>query len=173
MNGHTGNQHLRHLATARKSQFDAGTYTEKRALATEIVSIIKGLSPPGRFLRKAKPTRPSIHSPGDDIGDDGVEGQAAKAPPPAESDWEELDMERSIHKACQVMRDIDRQDRKDREERRRAKKQRTEGPTGENQDIKKKALSDSGTITIAIDKAIAAVQGGQANPEKSDLHETV
>lgn len=116
VNGHTGNQRLRQLAVARKSQFDEGTYTEKRALATEIVSIIKDLTPPGRFLRKAKPTKP-LNWP--------VETIPSVAD---ESEWqEELDLERCIHKACQVMRDIDRQDRKDRDERRRLKKLNTEG----------------------------------------------
>jgi len=55
VNGHVGNARLRKLATDRKAQFDSGNYTEKRALATEIVTIIKGLEPPGRFLKKASP----------------------------------------------------------------------------------------------------------------------
>ena len=138
-------------------------------MAVEIYTIIKGLKPPGRFLRKAKPTRPTHLPDGDDDDNDGVEGQAAKVSPPAESDWEELNVERSIHKACQVMRDIDRQDRKDREDRRRVKKQRNEGPTGENQDVKKEAFSAS----VTVDKAMAAVEGGLASPEKSCLTETV
>jgi hypothetical protein len=43
--------------------------------------------------------------------------------------WEELNDEKAIHKACQVMRDIDRPDRKDREVRRRKKLKL--GPDGE------------------------------------------
>ena len=54
MNGHIGNERLRKMALERKSEFDSGTYTEKRKLATEIVDVItKTLSPPGRFLKKA------------------------------------------------------------------------------------------------------------------------
>ena len=54
VNGHIGNERLRNMALERKSEFDSGTYTEKRKLATEIVDeITKTLSPPGRFLKKA------------------------------------------------------------------------------------------------------------------------
>ena len=54
VNGHIGNERLRKMALERKSEFDSGTYTEKRKLATEIVDVItKTLSPPGRFLKKA------------------------------------------------------------------------------------------------------------------------
>ena len=54
VNGHIGNERLRNMALERKSEFDSGTYTEKRKLATEIVDVItKTLSPPGRFLKKA------------------------------------------------------------------------------------------------------------------------
>jgi hypothetical protein len=54
VNGHIGNERLRKMALERKSEFDSGTYTEKRKLATEIVDdITKTLSPPGRFLKKA------------------------------------------------------------------------------------------------------------------------
>ncbi len=54
VNGHIGNNRLRILAQERKIQFDSGNYTEKRALATEIVQIIKALEPPGRFLKRVK-----------------------------------------------------------------------------------------------------------------------
>ena len=53
VNGHVGNARLRKLALERKPQFDGGNYTEKRQLASEIVTIIKSLDPPGRFLKKA------------------------------------------------------------------------------------------------------------------------
>jgi hypothetical protein len=176
VNGHTGNHRLRQLAVARKPQFDAGSYTEKRALAIEIVAIIKDLKPPGRFLRKAKPTK-------------AVEGQVA--PPSAESDWEELDLERCIHKACQVMRDIDREDRKDRDERRRLKKLRTEDKVpdvGECLDVNKEAegqaVSDSAVMSaagkadeddsevVAVEEAIAAIEGA-TSPEMPVKTETV
>lgn len=53
VNGHVGNARLRKMALERKAQFDAGNYTEKRQLASEIVTLIKSLDPPGRFLKKA------------------------------------------------------------------------------------------------------------------------
>lgn len=83
MNGHVGNARFRQLATKRKPLFDAGNYSEKRSLATEIVGLIRGLEPPGRFLKRGK---------GTDV-------------------WEELSDDRAIHKACQVMRDLQRPDR--------------------------------------------------------------
>jgi hypothetical protein len=106
INGHVGNNRLRTLALERKAQFDAGTFTEKRAYAQEVVTLIRGLNPPGRFL--------SIKSAKERSATGG--GQ----------EWEELSDDRAIHKACQVMRDIDRPDRKDREERSRARKQKRE-----------------------------------------------
>ena len=53
VNGHVGNARLRKMAVERKTQFDAGNYTEKRQLASEIVTVVKSLDPPGRFLKKA------------------------------------------------------------------------------------------------------------------------
>ncbi len=53
VNGHVGNGRLRKMALERKAQFDAGNYTEKRQLASEIVTLVKSLDPPGRFLKKA------------------------------------------------------------------------------------------------------------------------
>lgn len=87
---------MRKLALERKAQFDKGNYTDKRDLAKQIVQIIGELNPSGRFLKRS------------DEGD---------------GEWRELDMEKSIHKASQVMRDINRSDRRDREER-RAKRQK-------------------------------------------------
>jgi hypothetical protein len=113
VNGHKGNQFLRELAVTRKGQFDTGSYSEKRVLATEIVSIIKELNPPGRFLRIAKPGK-------------ALEGSTSSMI--SEYSWEELDLEKSIHKACQVMRDIDRLDRKHRLERKLARMNREQSP---------------------------------------------
>ena len=127
VNGHIGNQRLRTLAQERKAAFDAGNYTEKRSLANEIVSILKALDPPGRFLKKA-----SKNPDDEDEDPDGAPNKKKDdEAPTAESEWVELGDEKAIHKACQVMRDIDRPDRKDREERRLKKKQKTTGiPVG-------------------------------------------
>jgi len=96
VNGHPGNQRLRELAAERKEAFDNANYSQKRVLADEIVAIIKSLDPPGRFLSKNNP----------------------------EGKWMEISQEKCVHKACQVMLDMDRADRKEREERRRLRKER-------------------------------------------------
>jgi hypothetical protein len=119
VNGHIGNSRLRTLALERKAQFDSGNYTEKRSLATEIVQIVRALKPPGRFLKKvsAKAAAVAAAAAEKDSTDKDV-------PKGLDDGWEELSDEKAIHKACQVMRDIDRPDRKDRELRRAKKKQK-------------------------------------------------
>lgn len=92
VNGHIGNARFRELCSERKPQFDAGTYSDKRTLATEVVGIIRSLTPPGRFLKRIK---------------EGGEIEFPSTMP----EWEELSDDRAIHKACQVMRDIARPDR--------------------------------------------------------------
>lgn len=115
VNGHVGNARLRQLSLERKSQFDAGNYTKKRSLAKDVVTQIRKLDPPGRFLRKIDPSKPRSNDCKPIIGSRGLEGK-----------WEELSDERAIHKACQVMRDIARPDRKERDERRKIKKLKKE-----------------------------------------------
>ena len=130
-------------------QFDAGSYTEKRALATEIVQIIRSLTPPGRFLKK-------VTKKEDADAANVIEG----------GEWEELSDDKAIHKACQVMRDIDRPDRKDRELRRAAKKQKKlEGKTG--------AAVAAGVTAETVDDpekaaAIVAAAAEKASEEKGD-----
>jgi len=97
VNGHPGNQRLRELAAERKDAFDAASYTEKKNLAIGVVESIRQLQPPGRFLAKD-----------------------------SEGVWTELNYEKCVHKACQVMRDYKRADRKDREVRRQVRKERKE-----------------------------------------------
>jgi hypothetical protein len=97
VNGHVGNSRFRQLAIDRKPQFDAGNYSEKRSLATEIVGIIRSLDPPGRFLKRMAAGRPKPEEGGSTVV---IEGG-----------WEELSDDRAIHKACQVMRDLQRPDR--------------------------------------------------------------
>lgn len=101
VNGHVGNKRFRELALQRKPQFDSGNYAEKRALATEIVRIIRSLDPPGRFLKRVK-AKPAPVKTDDNwvMPARGLDGS-----------WEELSDDKAIHKACQVMRDIDRPDR--------------------------------------------------------------
>lgn len=123
VNGHTGNQRLRNLAVERKQHFDNGNYTEKRTLAQEIVMQIRSLDPPGRFLKQGKES----------------------------NQWEELNDERAIHKACQVMRDISRPDRKEREERRKERKLKKQQHVG--YDI---SHTVEEAVAEAMDKALEA-----------------
>lgn len=81
VNAHTGNMKFRALCFARKPEFEAGNHAAKRRIATEIVGVTKSLG--GRFLKR----------------------RAEKGP------WYELSNEKSILKACQVMRDYQRPDR--------------------------------------------------------------
>mmetsp|Transcript_3296 Transcript_3296/g.4925 ORF Transcript_3296/g.4925 Transcript_3296/m.4925 type:complete len:389 (+) Transcript_3296:151-1317(+) len=99
VNGHVGNQSFRKLAMERKVQFDAGTYSEKRALATEVVGIVRSLDPPGRFLKRVASNDATAMKGKEEASSQGLNG------------WEELSDDRAIHKACQVMRDIQRPDR--------------------------------------------------------------
>ena len=149
--GHVGNQRLRTFAQERKAAFDAGNYTEKRALASEIVTILKALDPPGRFLKRAskKQTEETKKE----------EAAAEKKDDEQVSEWEELSDEKSIHKACQVMRDIDRPDRKDREERRAKKKQKL-------LDVK------AGKLPVA-EKEGEKKEGDTTNAEKAAVAEAV
>lgn len=134
----------------RKIQFDSGNYTEKRALATEIVSHIRSLDPPGRFLKRVnRAPKPQKDESGDWI----------LPPRGLDGTWEELNDEKAIHKACQVMRDIDRPDRKDREVRRRKKLKL--GPDGEevsvtSGDAKEDAAAPVDDTTAAVEAAITA-----------------
>ena len=89
VNGHIGNKRLRELALERKNAFDGGNFTEKQALAAEIVSHIKALDPPGRFLKRIDVSRNTKGL---------LKGLSGE--------WEELSDDKAIHKATQVMRDI-------------------------------------------------------------------
>ncbi len=89
---HPGNERFRALVNSR---YDANyctqyTTTEKRAIAQEIVDYIKNLDPPGRFLKRAGRSKNSR----------GLEGP-----------WEELTEQECLKKACQALRDCNRQDR--------------------------------------------------------------
>jgi hypothetical protein len=93
----------------RKCEFDAGSYTEKRKLATEIVNMIKQLQPPGRFLTLTKTQQTKVDTEEDAL------------PHGAESSWVEVGLDKAVMKACQVMRDINRPDRKYRVDRKLAR----------------------------------------------------
>jgi hypothetical protein len=130
VNGHVGNARLRELALERKHAFDHGNYTDKRHLAMDIVQIIHQLDPPGRFLKRVRAVKinPEEEEQQQIVTEEGKnqEDTTAGSAPLNLIDgiWEELTDEKAIHKACQVMRDIDRPDRKHREERKEERKRR-------------------------------------------------
>jgi len=109
VNSHNGNTKFRILALERKSAFDAGSYADKRALAAEIVRIIRSRNPSGRFLKRAS------------VGSSTQEREKMQLwgglpfPRGLQGPWEELTDEQAVHKACQVMRDLRRPDRIDRD----------------------------------------------------------
>ena len=103
INGHIGNERFRKLCLARKPAFDSGSYTEKRSLASEVVTIIRGLEPPGRFLKRVNVVVEEPQKKADDTD--------SMPPRGLDGSWVELSDDKAIHKACQVMRDIARPDR--------------------------------------------------------------
>lgn len=77
----TGNRRFRDLCFKRKPEFDAASHAAKRRIANEIVVATKETG--GRFLKR----------------------KVDKGP------WFEMDDEKALLKACQVMRDYQRPDR--------------------------------------------------------------
>ena len=75
VNLNKGNQKFRALCFKRKPEFDAASHAAKRRIATEIVNQTKAAN--GRFLKR----------------------KVEKGP------WYEIDTEKAILKACQVMRE--------------------------------------------------------------------
>lgn len=149
MNGHVGNQNMRKLALERKAQFDSGNFTVKRQLAVEIVDHLLALDPPGRFLKRLEPNKPVPE-----------ETKVVAAPQGDQPGWEELDREKAIHKACQVMRDLDRADRRERDERRRLKKLKKEGKVSPGVEIPAdddKPVSNT-SAEVAVEEAVAAAE---------------
>lgn len=138
VNGHVGNARFRTLALERKVAFEEGNYSDKRALATEIVEKIRALDPPGRFLkRKPKPKKTdAITAEGKMEGEEYTAaavasslGGGATGEPKLEDEWVELGDDDAIHKACQVMRDIDRPDRTPERRRKRKAEKKDEEET--------------------------------------------
>jgi hypothetical protein len=167
VNGHHGNKYLRELATARKCEFDSGNYTEKRKLATEIVAIIQQLQPPGRFLTSNKVKLNGTNTEG-----------GVTLSPVAESQWEEVGIDKAIMKACQVMRDIDRPDRKYRVDRKLARLNRLQAlnlvlPQNEDtvasKDDKQNVVEQNNFIDIVRDdNALQTQQQEELEPQQQD-----
>jgi hypothetical protein len=184
VNGHIGNARLRDLAHARKNQFDSGNYTEKRTLAMEVVTIIRSLDPPGRFLKRADPSKTSVAATAAAAAATKAAEDKNQSEEPGrtlEAGWEELSDEKAIHKACQVMRDIDRADRKDREERRKIRKLKKEGKLPEETaaetmvGVASQVVEDAvAAAEAAMDKALeAAAENSKAAAVEEEAENTV
>ena len=89
---HPGNERFRAMVSTRYDESYCSTYStsEKRALAEEIITHIKSLDPPGRFLKRAGRSQSTR----------GLNGP-----------WEELSPQECIKKTCQALRDCNRNDR--------------------------------------------------------------
>jgi hypothetical protein len=89
---HPGNERFRSLVTSFTDKHYCTSYTvsEKKALAVQIIQHIRSLDPPGRFLKR--------------------EGKAG-ASRGLSGPWQVLTEREVIKKACQALRDCNRQDR--------------------------------------------------------------
>jgi hypothetical protein len=89
---HPGNERFRALVQSRydENYCQHYTVTEKRAVAEDIISHIRSLNPPGRFLKRS----------GRSSGSRGLSGP-----------WEELSAREVVRKTCQALRDCNRSDR--------------------------------------------------------------
>lgn len=146
VNGHVGNEAFRKLCLERKSQFDSGNFTEKRALANEVVNIVRAKDPPGRFLKRAAKNADGT------VTEETIDGE-----------WVELPEEKAVHKACQVMRDIARPDRQG--DRRRRKRAKTEGYSDgidpaleEEAKVSMTILAETTAEASAVEEAVAATE---------------
>ena len=97
-----------------------------------------------------------------------VEGNEWILPPKGlDGTWEELSDEKAIHKACQVMRDIDRPDRKDRGSRKKQKVGASSPTKGAAADSEKSKAEGKDSMTVlaettaekaAVEEAVAATE---------------
>lgn len=89
---HPGNERFRSLINTRQDDSYCTSFTtsEKRALAEEVISHIRKLDPPGRFLKRCGRSQSAR----------GLNGP-----------WEELSHRECVKKTCQALRDCNRQDR--------------------------------------------------------------
>eukprot|EP00562_Extubocellulus_spinifer_P010969 CAMPEP_0178513292 /NCGR_PEP_ID=MMETSP0696-20121128/23393_1 /TAXON_ID=265572 /ORGANISM="Extubocellulus spinifer, Strain CCMP396" /LENGTH=391 /DNA_ID=CAMNT_0020143273 /DNA_START=79 /DNA_END=1254 /DNA_ORIENTATION=- len=175
VNGHPGNRHLRSLALERKTAFDAADQDEKKAIAAEVVKLIKDQKPVGgRFLKRivaAAAAPPSSSAKGaedaaaaDDDDDDKAFG--------FQGPWEVLDEDDALHKATQVMRDLKRDRIKEKERAaaaRKLKAQKGKGAKGKAKGATKggrkgkgRGKGKKGAVTEAEADAEAAAEMAEA-----------
>jgi hypothetical protein len=93
---HPGNERFRALITTHHDEDYCASYhtSEKRAIALDVLSHIRSLDPPGRFLRRPGRSKQHQYS--------GI---------PEQGPWEEMTETEAIKKTCQALRDCNRQDR--------------------------------------------------------------
>jgi len=85
---------------------------------------IRNLDPPGRFMKRKSEAEKEVASANAAEKGGKKDGSSLEKKLLEEDkfEWEELSDERALHKACQVMRDLQRPDRKDRKERKKLRK---------------------------------------------------
>lgn len=135
-NIHPGNVAFRATCALRKQDFDAATNAHKRDIAIETVQSVLALDPPGRFLERVDGEiiinqDGTASFDGDGWEDNDVDVHSLMSPnnvkylnelgwaqnknskhwKRALGPWRDVGMEKSIQKACAVIRDHKRQDR--------------------------------------------------------------
>ena len=73
-NQHMGNEQLRNLARCHAQKYRSASKKDKSVISREIVSHIRNLYPPGRFLKRKYPT-----NKWEDVGDDIAREKARQA----------------------------------------------------------------------------------------------
>ncbi|KAL3802847.1 hypothetical protein HJC23_007624 [Cyclotella cryptica] len=130
INAHAGNIRFRKLCVSRKSEFDIGTNSHKRWIATSVVEEILKLDPPGRFLERVDGATESAFDEQYQSSFDGgggidkimtgsslqyfrTMGYTAKNKTLIKhlGPWKPVGVERAIQKACGVIRDHKRPDK--------------------------------------------------------------
>jgi len=139
---HPGNERFRTLVTSFTDKHYCTSYTvaEKKALAVQIIHHIRSLDPPGRFLKR--------------------EGKAAASRGLA-GPWQVLTERETIKKACQALRDCNRQDRV-------GYADGVKPP----EDVKKIAENLSQSGLSVRERAVAAAVALERNPHSSNTTNT-
>ena len=98
INSYTGNVKFRTFALPYKRRFDQASGAEKRIISLEIVTQLKLLDPPARFLKRPDN---ELHRPVPLEN-----GRYQLAPRGVDGPWEEVSLDKACLKVCQSLRDL-------------------------------------------------------------------